>query len=190
MAVSRLFRLAVVGACGLAWVASPANAVTIFFSFSSDLTDSQIKNGVAGTVFGRVVGLVDNATSAATNVFIDSFTVGGFSGNPVDAVTWSGQFVNSFTLVNGVVTAGRFAASTRAAEPDQFYINYRIGYRRGNSNYASVGAANGISIWNNNGLAGVTFGQGVVPEPAAWALMIAGFGLVGASLRRRQQVSA
>jgi hypothetical protein len=24
-----------------------------------------------------------------------------------------------------------------------------------------------------------------VPEPAAWALMIAGFGLVGAALRRR-----
>ncbi|MBC7495944.1 MAG: PEP-CTERM sorting domain-containing protein [Sphingomonadaceae bacterium] len=28
--------------------------------------------------------------------------------------------------------------------------------------------------------------NGAVPEPAAWALMIAGFGLVGASLRRRR----
>ena len=32
-----------------------------------------------------------------------------------------------------------------------------------------------------------TGGTDVVPEPAAWAMMIAGFGLVGASLRRRRQ---
>jgi len=30
---------------------------------------------------------------------------------------------------------------------------------------------------------------GAVPEPATWAMMIAGFGLVGASMRRRQKVS-
>jgi len=31
-----------------------------------------------------------------------------------------------------------------------------------------------------------TVAAGAVPEPAAWAMMIAGFGLVGASLRRRK----
>ncbi len=30
---------------------------------------------------------------------------------------------------------------------------------------------------------------GAVPEPASWALMIAGFGLVGGAMRRRQRVS-
>ena len=28
------------------------------------------------------------------------------------------------------------------------------------------------------------FGQGAIPEPATWAMMIAGFGLMGAALRR------
>ena len=28
--------------------------------------------------------------------------------------------------------------------------------------------------------------NGGVPEPAAWAMMLAGFGLVGAAMRRRQ----
>jgi hypothetical protein len=33
-----------------------------------------------------------------------------------------------------------------------------------------------------------SFTSGAVPEPASWAMMIAGFGLVGASMRRRTQV--
>ena len=39
-------------------------------------------------------------------------------------------------------------------------------------------------------LAGLTLETGAVPEPAAWALMIAGFGLVGATLRRRPRLAA
>ncbi len=31
--------------------------------------------------------------------------------------------------------------------------------------------------------------NGVVPEPAAWALMIAGFGMVGATMRRRREIA-
>lgn len=33
------------------------------------------------------------------------------------------------------------------------------------------------------------FGAAAVPEPAAWAMMIAGFGLVGAAMRRRTKVT-
>jgi len=29
--------------------------------------------------------------------------------------------------------------------------------------------------------------SGVVPEPAGWAMLIAGFGLTGAAMRRRRQ---
>ncbi len=31
-----------------------------------------------------------------------------------------------------------------------------------------------------------TFNAGAVPEPASWALMIGGFGLIGSALRRRR----
>lgn len=45
----------------------------------------------------------------------------------------------------------------------------------------------------NAGLDNISFSYknaGAVPEPATWAMMILGFGLVGASLRRRQMLSA
>jgi hypothetical protein len=35
----------------------------------------------------------------------------------------------------------------------------------------------------------VTFSAGRVPEPASWAMLIAGFGLVGAAMRRRGEAS-
>jgi hypothetical protein len=178
-------RLALAGVAAALLAASPAAAVTILFSFSSDTNDPAVSNGVAGTVSGRIIGLVDNSTSAATSLFIDSFSVGGFGGVPVDAVTWALQYANSFTLVNGVVTDARFHAATfNPLAPELLYINVPLGMPRGNTNYASVGAGNAISIWNNNGLQGVSFAA--VPEPASWALLITGFGLTGASLRRRR----
>jgi hypothetical protein len=181
-------RMALAGVAMAMLAASPAAAVTINFSFSSDTLDPEIGNAVAGTVTGRIIGLVDNSTSAATSLFIDSFSVGGFAGVPVDVLTWSGQYANSFTLVNGVITGATFHADTSASTFSQLFINVPLGYTNGNTNYASVGASNEISIWNNNGLRGVTFGA--VPEPASWALLITGFGLTGAAMRRRRVATA
>ena len=39
------------------------------------------------------------------------------------------------------------------------------------------------------GLISYTQGNGAVPEPAAWAMMLAGFGLVGSAMRRREKVA-
>jgi hypothetical protein len=42
--------------------------------------------------------------------------------------------------------------------------------------------AGGLSFY---AASNVTFANGAIPEPAAWTLMIAGFGLIGTALRRR-----
>lgn len=44
--------------------------------------------------------------------------------------------------------------------------------------------------WNQGLVTGFNEATGAVPEPATWAMMIAGFGLVGASLRRRKASAA
>ncbi len=41
--------------------------------------------------------------------------------------------------------------------------------------------------WSDNSSEHAFYLNSAVPEPATWAMLIAGFGLVGASLRRRQQ---
>jgi hypothetical protein len=62
-------------------------------------------------------------------------------------------------------------------------------------NYVATGASTTVAFtifssthpgFNDPMIDGVSFGApGGVPEPATWALMIAGFGLAGAALRRR-----
>lgn len=45
------------------------------------------------------------------------------------------------------------------------------------------------AIWDAQNVKAVSTG-GVIPEPAAWALMISGFGLVGTAARRRRYSTA
>lgn len=67
-------------------------------------------------------------------------------------------------------------------------------------NWTAVGVAFGGAAMsidfggtaNQTGFDNVTFGSdrpGAIPEPATWAMMITGFGMAGAVLRRRRQVA-
>jgi hypothetical protein len=91
---------------------SPTSAVTIDFSFSNTfVSNGGAATAVPGTVTGEIVGLTDNATSAASAVIIESFPSGlNFPFNaPFDALANAKliQF-NSFTLSNGVLTSAAF----------------------------------------------------------------------------------
>ena len=52
--------------------------------------------------------------------------------------------------------------------------------------FGGVGLGGESNVYGDN----FTFGSAGVPEPTTWALMIAGFGLVGATLRRRSHLTA
>jgi hypothetical protein len=62
-----------------------------------------------------------------------------------------------------------------------------------NNNYAGINTGGGGLTGGPSALyltGAVTYDSGAVPEPAAWALMIGGFGLAGATLRRRRSATA
>src|SRR6516162_8420637 len=88
--------------------AAPVHAVSFDFSFTNQFP----LGGVNGTVTGRIDGLTDTGTSAATAVFITSSPAGLFY--PLSAsdniLAQTPVFVtsNTFTVTSGVLTAMDF----------------------------------------------------------------------------------
>lgn len=187
---SRMLRAAV--AVALLCTGTASRAADFIFSFGTDPTDPVIYNAVPGTVTGRILGLPDDGSGAALQVLIDSYSPDGTLSYPVNATAFFSQFENSFTVDGGVIIAAAFRADNDFISPsfDRLYFNIPI-YDTGGTNYASLGSNNGTSIWNNQGLGGITFTRidGAVPEPGTWALLLLGFGAVGSVLRRRKAVA-
>lgn len=187
---SRILRAAL--AVALICTGSMSLASDFTFSFGTDGSDPDIINGVPGTVTGRILGLPDDGTGSALQVLIDSYSPDGSLAFPIDATTWFSQWENSFTVDNGAIVAAIFYADNDflVSELDRLYINVPI-YETGGTNYASLGSNNATSIWNNQGLSGITFTRidAAVPEPGTWALMLLGFGITGFALRRRRELA-
>ena len=91
-----------------------------------------------------------------------------------------------FRLQSGVAPATFFGGSTLSA-PGQTY-NY------GTTGFLNTGDVLSVIILRDgnfsNDSTGVNFTVSQVPEPASWAMLIAGFGLTGAVMRRRRPVAA
>lgn len=174
-----------------------AEAADFIFSFGSDLSDPNVNSTSAqpGTVTGQIIGLPDDGTGGAQAVFVDTYSPDG-SVVPIDVMLWFSPFDidNSFTVANGDIVSALFRRSDEFGSSfDRLFINVAL-YGPDGTNYASLGSNNSISIWNNNGLDGITFTriETAVPEPGTWAFMLLGFGALGFALRRsrRLQLSA
>ena len=182
--------LCAAAAVSLLCSASASHAADFTFSFTSDLTDPDVTNAVAGTVTGRILGLADDGTSSAFSVLIDSYSPDGTLAYPIDVTQWFTQWENSFTVEGGVIVAALFHADDDFDNPslDRFYINVPI-YETDGTNYASIGSNNSESIWNNRGMSGISFSRidSAIPEPSTWAFMLLGFGAAGVALRRNRR---
>lgn len=97
-----------------------------------------------------------------------SISLDGVNFTPVADAVLDRQVLTSATAKSP------FAAQLVALSGDARYVRFDL-----NSNYGSA--------WT--GLSEVRF-SGAVPEAATWAMMIAGFGLVGAAMRRRRMLEA
>ena len=103
--------------------------------------------------------------------------------------TKNGFFDTDFTGT-GLTVGSSYTAAVRATTSEYFAVITGNNYDGGQiSSPRDVGPALGVST-SSVDLAFRIVGTTVspVPEPATWALMLAGFGLVGAGLRRRTPV--
>lgn len=142
-------------------------------------------------ITGRGAGLLSNsvATSAALNYAV-SFDLG--------AVFYNGSFGQATLdlLVNGTLV-GSYTVQPPASNS--------INWQRFSYNFAGTGSPVRIGLYASLDAASSQFGVGLdnvvlegferppvggVPEPMSWALLTAGFGVVGAAMRRRQRAVA
>jgi hypothetical protein len=96
---------------------------------------------------------------------------GGGGGLSIGQAIPNGTFPNNtFTLL--------FQQAQSAIQLDRFVVRYQ-----------SINTVNGLTGGSGVGVVGdgPIDPNGVVPEPSSWAMLIAGFGLVGAVARRRKQ---
>ena len=147
--------------------------------------------------------------SAAGTISVTSFNPGvspasnsllSQPGNVAPLSVLLGSLANSFTFTMGSSDSG----STIDVRP--FDANggltgsTTVIMASGYNVYSLTGLGNfkGLSFLNNNDPAGVRFQNmsfesvaigGAVPEVATWAMMLAGFGLVGMAARRRHRVA-
>ena len=174
-------------ACLLA-SAAPAHAADFLFSFGSTPGAQGVGSAAfAGTVTGRILGLPDNGTGAATQVWIDSYSPNPIFA-PILATGWNEPGLNSFAVGGGQIVSGTFKSGNNDNFFGQFYDRLFLNFDNNGdiTNYASIGSNSRAAVWNTQGLPGVTFARInlPVPEPATWAMMLIGFGFVGTGLRR------
>ena len=120
---------------------------------------------------------------------LQSVSTPGSSNSHVVNVNWALASGQQYWLLQTVASNELFASFNQAlpSNADITIVN------SGTFDYSIAGAVAAGNFGNNNYWAAfndITTGGAAVPEPAAWALMISGFGMSGAMLRRRKLVAA
>ena len=171
--------------------ALPASAVT-YFGAALDQSQETVPTGSPATGYGRValsddMNTVDitlswqnlTAPAAAGHIHCCAFLGGtgpvAIDLDPVPQI--SGIASGTFDLTQSATYAAGFFNGTGGGTVAGARAAFLAGLMGGQAYF---------NLHNANWPAGEIRGQvGEVPEPATWALMISGFGLVGGAMRRR-----
>ena len=183
------FKTLAIAAAAFGLAATPAAAVSMngtlaasMFGISSDTPSIDI-----GSILGNSGTFVSGST-------------GDFSSTPLSQPLTVGTF--TFTNGNAVgftSTIGNFTGTLNSVQSDGAPTNRVLsGYALGTftpegifSTFDAGLASLTFSFTQNNAEGAISGGftlstpPATVPEPAAWAMLIAGFGLTGAAMRRR-----
>ena len=159
-----------------------SNPGNVFFQFASTSMENLTINGAGHATVDAADGAWKSLTMTPVNP-LTYFTAIDFNLNPLGSYSRSNPLLTDITL--GLVGGGSFTFSNVAVYNGQtkFLIFGDAGEKFNSINWKAVGINDQFDdIRQIDIQAAVLPG---VPEPATWAMMLAGFGLMGASLRRR-----
>lgn len=178
------------------FIAGVAFAAAAAMSASSASAATNLGNcGVAG-VFDPAFTYIDCAGGYEKNVLNNSSS--GVAAQ-IDALNLLGFDTTDFDY-NNYLSIGKINSGDDPQLPEMsgitiFGIHFGGGSVLGNvTAFYKFDAGSGTSSipFTTKGLSGFTLyqtGGDIVPEPATWALLIAGFGLVGTTIRRRRRTA-
>ncbi|MES3026694.1 MAG: PEPxxWA-CTERM sorting domain-containing protein [Pseudomonadota bacterium] len=167
----------------MVWAALAAPSFAATFSNTWSFVDADTGEMVGGVISGLIDGenlsadgLTITVTQSPHVVMLGdyAFNFSAAAGYPSDKDTYSAS--------NGVVTFANFIYANEMGEFLTFGTN-----PIGGSFYPQLVSYNtGERAYNET--FGVQFSAvtASVPEPASWAMMISGFGMIGATMRRRR----
>jgi hypothetical protein len=141
-------------------------------SFDVGETASITRLARIGTTFGYVLLTADSRTSGANSNAID-----------INNFRINGTNLGSFTANSSSPNIGQWF------EPDPLGPRFRSIEILGDMVYRNTGG-NGAFQGERPRMQLQFFGAEPVPEPTSWVMLVAGFGAVGATLRRRRTVAA
>lgn len=188
------FLFTAVAAVALAGSASAAISIGPTIGGLATFTDSNTqRNWVQTNVFfDQSPTSMINAVTSAGFTLANRADVEALLGSlPLDAGQWSGiAAIMGNSPSRDLIWA--------AYGPITVNNNYGYAYAfSGDGSWSFLDDVAGAGVVQNGGSAVADMniwayagGVGAVPEPASWAMLIAGFGLVGAAARRRRAVAA
>lgn len=160
--------------------AAPSAAATVDLNFDFSATDFYAVRGGGAlpvpTLVGAIVLSFDDATDIAPTG--DGLTATGFNFAP-------GPLLYAYDKGNDVLRIG--TQNAHQEQYDDAFLSFFLKPGSGPSSLSNVAYSVGdYSIWVARTVT-VTDPM-AVPEPGAWALMVLGFGGLGAALRRRRTI--
>jgi hypothetical protein len=174
--------LAVLGAILLAAIAAPASAA-IVFTVNGAFSSFPIGGAPQGTLTGTFT--TDDALTTVTAVDLTSSAFGPYQSAIYNSLAGASQDLPDGFAVGNLPQPFTSALFLYFSTPLTVSGGTFDGEQSGEDQLTVGGVPLSPRYLNGSVTAGVPAAAGV-PEPAAWALMIVGFGLAGAALRRRR----
>jgi hypothetical protein len=157
----------------------PLGVHNVNLAFNAGSSGSIIDTGLTWEQGGWSGSLV--FTQGTTNYLTVNFTGATLSITKGPGGNQSGSLFGS-----GICGTDVCFSSDVLSVNDLVFNNFSLSFsgiqRRGGGNAVAYGSSGGDFVASGGG----TFAGAPIPEPATWALMISGFGLVGAAARRRR----